>query len=260
MEECEVPSLSEYDVEEYSFDADVIQRMELLVLNTLEWKMICVTPFTYLSYFATVFCGQFRPKDLINRAVQLISAIMAGINLLCSYLWLLLSTDEAQCWWSWPLDAEINVTDHRPSVLAAAAVLAAYNHHLTKQMLEIKINDVPWWGSVEKVSSFALSCLIPITKPRFFIYVFLSTDFDIYDRSIQFCVIVCCKRLRWNPKLLLTQWSDPRLATKEEDQHTSMVISIALGLRLVKASAIGSLWIVMALLDHMVPHFELWWW
>lgn len=79
MEECQVPSLSEYDVEECSFDADVIQRMELLVLNTLEWKMICVTPFTYLSYFVTVFCGQFRPKDLINRAVQLISAIMAGI-------------------------------------------------------------------------------------------------------------------------------------------------------------------------------------
>lgn len=53
------------------------------------------------------------------------------------------------------------MSDHRPSVLAAAAVLAAYDHHLTKQMLEIKINAVPWWGSVEKVSSFALSCLIP---------------------------------------------------------------------------------------------------
>ncbi|XP_042021118.1 uncharacterized protein LOC121768657 [Salvia splendens] len=53
--------------------------------------------------------------------------------------------------------AEINVTDHRPSVVAAAAVLAACDdHHLTNETLEIKIDAVPSWGPVEKVSfSFA---------------------------------------------------------------------------------------------------------
>lgn len=53
------------------------------------------------------------------------------------------------------LDAEVNVTDHRPSVVAAAAVLAAgRDHNLTKKMLEKKIDDVPSWGPVEKVKSF----------------------------------------------------------------------------------------------------------
>ncbi|KAH6803386.1 hypothetical protein C2S51_031633 [Perilla frutescens var. frutescens] len=123
MEECEPPSLSEYEVDEYSFDGGVIQRMELLVLNTLEWKMSCITPFNYLIYFVALFCcGEFRLEELIDRAIELILAIMA----------------------------EINVMDHRPSVIAAAAVLAAYDHHLTKKTLEIKINDVPSWGSVEK--------------------------------------------------------------------------------------------------------------
>ncbi|KAG6398196.1 hypothetical protein SASPL_139651 [Salvia splendens] len=47
--------------------------------------------------------------------------------------------------------AEINVTDHRPSVVAAAAVLAACDdHHLTNETLEIKIDAVPSWGPVEK--------------------------------------------------------------------------------------------------------------
>lgn len=78
MEECEVPALSEYHVDEYSFEGNVIQRMELLVLNTLEWKMSCATPFTYLNYFTTKFCGQFRHKELINRAVELILAVMGG--------------------------------------------------------------------------------------------------------------------------------------------------------------------------------------
>ncbi|KAL1538509.1 cyclin-D5-1-like isoform X2 [Salvia divinorum] len=119
LEERVAPSLSEYDSDGYSFGGDVIQRMELLVLNTLEWKMNCITPFTYLNYFATLFSSEFR----LNRAVELIMSIMA----------------------------EIDVTDHRPSVVAAAAVLAASDdHHLTNETLEIKIDAVPSWGAVEK--------------------------------------------------------------------------------------------------------------
>lgn len=53
-------------------------------------------------------------------------------------------------------DAEINVMEHRPSIIAAAAVLAAYDYHLTKKVMEIKMNAVPSWGSLEKVSSLAL--------------------------------------------------------------------------------------------------------
>ncbi|KAK6125319.1 hypothetical protein DH2020_040935 [Rehmannia glutinosa] len=122
MEECEAPALSEYHVDEYNFEGNVIQRMELLVLNTLEWKMGCVTPCAYLNYFTNKFCGEFRRNDLINRAVELILAVMG----------------------------EVNVMEHRPSIIAAAAVLAACDYHLTEKLVEIKMDLVPSWGSLEK--------------------------------------------------------------------------------------------------------------
>lgn len=36
---------------EHVFEAHTIQRMELLVLSTLEWRMSVVTPFSYIDYF-----------------------------------------------------------------------------------------------------------------------------------------------------------------------------------------------------------------
>lgn len=45
--------------------------------------------------------------------------------------------------------------DHRPSVIAAAAVLAASDDQLTRTTMEFKINVIPSWGSAEKVSFFA---------------------------------------------------------------------------------------------------------
>ncbi|KAL0343500.1 UNVERIFIED_CONTAM: Cyclin-D5-3 [Sesamum angustifolium] len=138
MEECEVPALSEYRVEEYNFKGNVIQRMELLVLNTLEWKMSCATPFAYLNYFTAKFCGEFRHKELVTS-----SRISLG---------------------------KINVVEQRPSIIAAAAVLAAYDYQLTRKRLEIKMNAVPSWGSLEK--EHALSCygLLKSKTARLIIY------------------------------------------------------------------------------------------
>lgn len=51
MEEVKVPVLSEFCVEDYSFESNVIQRMELLVLVTLEWKMGSMSPFAYTRFF-----------------------------------------------------------------------------------------------------------------------------------------------------------------------------------------------------------------
>lgn len=45
--------------------------------------------------------------------------------------------------------------DHRPSVVAAAAILAAYDNHLPEGMLEMKISVVPSWGPSEKVINFS---------------------------------------------------------------------------------------------------------
>jgi cyclin D1/2/4 len=53
MEESEVPILLDLQVEqvEHVFEAHTIQRMELLVLSTLEWRMSVMTPFSYIDYF-----------------------------------------------------------------------------------------------------------------------------------------------------------------------------------------------------------------
>ncbi|XP_016477142.1 cyclin-D3-3 isoform X1 [Nicotiana tabacum] len=52
VEETEVPLLLDLQVEEsrYVFESKTVQRMELLVLSTLEWKMNPVTPFSFLDY------------------------------------------------------------------------------------------------------------------------------------------------------------------------------------------------------------------
>ncbi|KAH7511203.1 hypothetical protein FEM48_ZijujUnG0035300 [Ziziphus jujuba var. spinosa] len=127
MEECRVPTLSEFLVQDYDFESKVIQKMELLVLNTLEWKMGSITPFAYLHYFINKFCGESRPKGLVSSAVQLIVTIAKGINLM----------------------------DIRPSIIAAAAVLAASDGQLTRKTMELKMSLMSTWHSkdndIEKI-------------------------------------------------------------------------------------------------------------
>ncbi|CAA2961278.1 cyclin-D5-1-like isoform X2 [Olea europaea var. sylvestris] len=121
MEEFKAPALSDYHVDDYNFEGHVIQRMELLVLSTLEWNMSLITPFAYLNYFTTKFCGECSHKKLVTRAIELIFTIIK----------------------------EINVVENRPSIIAAAVVLAAYDYQLTKKVLEIKVNTISSWGSLE---------------------------------------------------------------------------------------------------------------
>ncbi|KAK4354717.1 hypothetical protein RND71_026911 [Anisodus tanguticus] len=54
VEETQVPLLLDLQVVEsrYLFEPRTIQRMELLVLSTLKWKMNLVTPFSFLDYFS----------------------------------------------------------------------------------------------------------------------------------------------------------------------------------------------------------------
>ncbi|KAJ9186828.1 hypothetical protein P3X46_002357 [Hevea brasiliensis] len=113
MEEIKVPALSEFQIEDYNFKTQVIQRMELLVLNTLEWRMISITPFAFLHYLIIKFCKDSPPRHIISRIVGFISTLMR----------------------------EINLMDHRPSVIAAAATLMALDQSLTRRALECKINS-----------------------------------------------------------------------------------------------------------------------
>ncbi|KAE8719356.1 Cyclin-D3-1 [Hibiscus syriacus] len=52
VEETQVPLLLDLQVEEtnYVFDAKTVQRMELLVLSTLKWKMHPITPISFLDH------------------------------------------------------------------------------------------------------------------------------------------------------------------------------------------------------------------
>ncbi|KAL3834250.1 hypothetical protein ACJIZ3_008986 [Penstemon smallii] len=122
MEESQVPKLSEYRVNGCEFEGYLVQRTELLVLKTLEWKMSWITPSDFLNYFINKFCCEVRHKELVNTANVLIFALMEDLILV----------------------------DQWPSFISAAAVLAAYNCHLTKKLLEIKLNAMSSWGFLEK--------------------------------------------------------------------------------------------------------------
>ncbi|GMI68774.1 cyclin d5;1 [Hibiscus trionum] len=142
MEECRVPVLSEFPTQDYQFENKMIQRMELLVLTTLEWKVSSATPFAYLSYFIHKFYGESRPKGLVSKALQHIVVLVK----------------------------EINSVEHRPSVIAAAAALAAScDERLTRKTMEHKMDFISFWGSLE--TEHVLSCYnmmqaIEMRKPK----------------------------------------------------------------------------------------------
>ncbi|RWV87441.1 hypothetical protein GW17_00050558, partial [Ensete ventricosum] len=85
MEETEVPLSLDLQVGDakYIFEAKTIQRMELLVLSTLKWRMQAVTPFSYLDFFLHKFNGGSAPsKILVSRSVELILSMARGTELL----------------------------------------------------------------------------------------------------------------------------------------------------------------------------------
>lgn len=116
MEECTVLPLPEFFKAEegdmYMFESSVVQKMELMVLSTLEWNMRLVTPFAYIGYFVVKFCGNLSVRSIIPRIVQIIMASMR----------------------------DVKVMSHRPSVIALVATLVALDSKLTVPDLELKIN------------------------------------------------------------------------------------------------------------------------
>lgn len=111
MEECIVPMLSEYQYDNKRFCSDTTQKMELLILSTLEWNMNSITPFSYLSSFIYMLGQEYKEEISMSKAVGFIFAILDDVNLV----------------------------DFRPSIIAAAAVLAAYNERLEKELVESEL-------------------------------------------------------------------------------------------------------------------------
>lgn len=100
MEETLVPSILDLQIEgtRYMFESRTICRMELLVLNALDWRLRSITPFTFMYFFAyKVDSTGKHTRNLIDRATQVTLAAIHDIEFL----------------------------DHCPSSIAAAAVLCA---------------------------------------------------------------------------------------------------------------------------------------
>ncbi|KAL8487660.1 hypothetical protein ACS0TY_024108 [Phlomoides rotata] len=131
MEEKSVPPLSEFCVEDYLFESNVIQRMELLVLNTLEWKMGSITPFDFIHFFADKFNGV--TADAFSTSVQVILVAMRDAKIMC----------------------------HRASVTAAAAAtLVVLGQGLTRDALEMKLSPLNSTHSFNIVSQHFLLVLL----------------------------------------------------------------------------------------------------
>ncbi|XP_015972346.1 cyclin-D5-1-like [Arachis duranensis] len=114
MEESEVPVLTEFQSEDYCFENKVIQRMELLVLSTLEWNMVMITPLVFLPYFITKLCNESQTCHVLSKTIQIIFTLIQ----------------------------EVNLMDHRPSVIAAAATLVAMDQHLTVESVKLKMSSI----------------------------------------------------------------------------------------------------------------------
>nr|DAD34667.1 TPA_asm: hypothetical protein HUJ06_005307 [Nelumbo nucifera] len=85
MEEPLVPSLLDLQVEgaKFIFEPRTIQRMELLVLTALDWRLRSITPFNFINYFAyKVDSTGSLTAFLVSRATQIILAIIREISFL----------------------------------------------------------------------------------------------------------------------------------------------------------------------------------
>lgn len=69
--------------EKYSFDLDAIQRMEIYVLHSLNWRMQAVMPFSYINYFVDKFTSE-KPLScgFISRCIEIILGSLKATKLL----------------------------------------------------------------------------------------------------------------------------------------------------------------------------------
>jgi cyclin D1/2/4, plant len=73
--------VSQVPSEKYSFDLDAIQRMEIYVLDSLNWRMQVVTPFSYINYFVDKFTGG-KPLScgFISRRTEIVLGSLEGTS------------------------------------------------------------------------------------------------------------------------------------------------------------------------------------
>ncbi|KAJ6344752.1 hypothetical protein OIU76_006302 [Salix suchowensis] len=83
VEETQVPLLLDFQVEDskYVFEAKTIQRMEILVLSTLKWKMNPVTPISFLDYITRrLGLGDYPCLEFLKRCERMVLSILADFR------------------------------------------------------------------------------------------------------------------------------------------------------------------------------------
>lgn len=73
------------------FEAKTIRRMELLVLQTLEWKMQALTPCSFIDYFLSKINGdKHLSTSPFPRSVQLILNTIKSLSFAVLFMYLFL--------------------------------------------------------------------------------------------------------------------------------------------------------------------------
>ncbi|KAK4477472.1 hypothetical protein RD792_011244 [Penstemon davidsonii] len=166
VEETQVPLLLDFQVEEskYVFEAKTIQRMEILILSTLDWKMNPVTP---ISFF-----------DHIVRRFELLNNLHWQFLKRCENLILSIITD-------------CRFVQYLPSVIASAVMLYVIKEIEPYSAMEYQ-NQLTNVMKTSKVSfKYRLRCFIVILliSYRFFLnfvldYIFKQEKIDDFHKLI----------------------------------------------------------------------------
>lgn len=74
-----VQQLSDHPQGIHNFNVNVIMKMESLVLNELNWDMICVTPFDFRNFFVSQFCRDASRRYITRmRTAEIIMSVPGG--------------------------------------------------------------------------------------------------------------------------------------------------------------------------------------
>jgi len=85
VDETDVPRILDLQIGEskFVFEAKTIQKIELLVLSTLKWRMQAITPFSFIEYFLSkINDDKSSLSFLISQSTQLISSTIKGLDFL----------------------------------------------------------------------------------------------------------------------------------------------------------------------------------
>ncbi|KAH0985575.1 hypothetical protein GBA52_012752 [Prunus armeniaca] len=119
--------------EGFIFDAQTIHKMELLILDTLDWRMRSITPFSFLPFFLSFLDlnDQTLAKALKSRASDVI----------------------------FNAHNEIKIVEFKPSIIAASAALSACQELLPLQFPSFKAS-ISSFQYVNKESLFKCLTLV----------------------------------------------------------------------------------------------------